>query len=221
MSKLFPALHSECFCSASCLEATLWSDAFAIRIDFSSVLTLYQGVYESSIWQRRLKMIATTENALMNTAWFFATYFKENSSRYVHYLQLYHHHGGILVLYPSGVLKDIEMFRLYSVVLLVGYDPVLCSLPVMRSQGVVWSPFVGSDTAFLGNQLAIGQVFYVPPLQTNKRLKTASSKVVVIPRRETRWIPGMYFVSVGRCEARRWEYGVATVSATGGGSNVE
>lgn len=134
----------------------------------------------------RVEMLSRTENALMTAACIFAACRNGDSSHSFAYLQFDRHSGGILVSLPIGVLEDVKVLGLYSVIRLIGYDSVLCLLALRRSQEIDWSRYGGTDPAFLGYDLKTGPVFNVPPLRANKRTKTGSTTVFDVLRREAR-----------------------------------
>lgn len=64
---------------------------------------------------------------------FFAASLSGNSSHSSAHAQFDSYRGGILVLLPTSVSEGVEVFGLYDVIRLAGYDSVLCLLALHRS----------------------------------------------------------------------------------------
>lgn len=110
----------------------------------------------------------------MTIGCFFAVCRNSNSSHSLGHVQFDHHLGGILILLPTGVLKDVEVLGFYDVKRLVGFDPVLCLLALRRLQEIDWSRHGGENPPYLGCDLKTRQAFDILPLCVNKRSKTDS-----------------------------------------------
>lgn len=94
------------------------------------------------------------------------------------YLQCNHHRSGILVLFPTGVLENIEVLDLYFAICLAGSDLVLCLLPLRRAQEVSWSHHGKHDPVSLDYKYTTGKVFYIPQQLVHEMLKTVSATMV-------------------------------------------
>lgn len=70
---------------------------------------------------------------------FFAATRNGNVSHFFGHILFDHHPGGVLIWLPTGVLDDVEVHRLYDLILLCGYDPVLCLLAVPCAKEIDWS----------------------------------------------------------------------------------
>lgn len=125
---------------------------------------------------------------------FLAACHNGSSSHIFVYLLLDHHRGGVLLSLPSGVLEDIEVLVLYSIICLVSYDPVLCMLELKRSHDVDWSCYGCNDPVFLRYKFTTGQVFDVMPLWA---------------KRDWRWVPLQWLVflaaRLGGSPTRIWK----------------
>lgn len=163
-------------------------------------------------------MIAQTENAVITMACFFTACRNRDTSHFFGHLQFDQHSDGIIVPLPTGVLEDVEVLRLYDVIRLVGYGPVLCLLAVRRSQEIDWSQYGGNYPTFFGYDFNSGQVFDVPPLGANKKSKTDSDMIVDIPFHQARWFHDMRFAGVDSYKAEWLEIG--GVSSSKGGPEV-
>lgn len=137
--------------------------------------------------KRRVKMFSRTENGLMAMA-FFATLPNDSSWYSSTYLQFDHQRADKLASLSIYVLKWIEMLGLYSIIRRDRYDPVLCLSTYSRSREVCWSHYSSSVPVFLGYAFSTGKVFHDLPLRVKKRLKTNSTTVIDVRRREARWL---------------------------------
>lgn len=75
---------------------------------------------------------------------------------------------------------------MYDVIGLVGYDPVLCLLALLRSQETEFSSNGGEDPLFFGCDFKTGQLFDVSPLRANKKSRMGSGVTVDVPGRAVR-----------------------------------
>lgn len=61
------------------------------------------------------------------------------------YVQLDYHRGGILVLLPTGILEDVEVFNMRDAIRLAGYNHVFRLLALHCFQKIDWCRYSGED----------------------------------------------------------------------------
>lgn len=105
----------------------------------------------SNCWvgKRISEMIAWTEDALIRMACLIAACWSGNSSHSSVHVRLDHQCGGIIVLLPTGDLKNVEEICLYHDLRLDTYKPGLCLSALQRMHGIEWSRYRDSDPYFL------------------------------------------------------------------------
>lgn len=164
----------------------------------------------------RAEIIVRTESALMTKACFFVTFPIGNSSHSFEHPQIDRHRGGILVPLPTGFREAVEVFGLYEVIFLLGYNSLLCLLALRCSQETDWSHYGGSDPAFFGYDFKTRQVFDVLRLRANKRYRTGSRTIVDVAAHEVRRLGKIKFASFQRFEFEWREFGGVAGLAGGG-----
>lgn len=89
------------------------------------VFAYLSGIYRAcSDYADRVSVITRTKNLVMMLACFFAAFRDGHSSRVFGYAQLNCHQAVFIVLLPTGISADLDIFGQYEVIRDDGLDPV-------------------------------------------------------------------------------------------------